>query len=47
MWDGGGSLPPELIVVRQLVAAGHRVTVHGDPVTEPEVRAVGVTDFRP
>jgi MGT family glycosyltransferase len=46
-WDGGGSLPPELTVVRQLVAAGHAVTVLGDPVTEDEVRAVGVTDFRP
>ena len=46
-WDGGGSLPPELTVVRQLVAAGHDVTVLGDPVTEPEVRATGVTDFRP
>ena len=47
LWDGGGSLPPELTVVRQVVAAGHTVTVLGDPVTEPEVRAVGVTDFRP
>jgi len=46
-WDGGGSLPPELTVVRHLVEAGHAVTVLGDPVTEPEVRAVGVTDFRP
>lgn len=46
-WDGGGSLPPELTVVRKLVEAGHAVTVLGDPVTEPEVRAVGVTDFRP
>lgn len=46
-WDGGGSLPPELTVVRHLVAGGHAVTVLGDPVTEPEVRAVGVTDFRP
>ena len=47
MWDGGGSLPPELTVVRQLVAAGHAVTMVGDPVTEPEVQATGVTDFRP
>ena len=46
-WDGGGSLPPELTVVRELVATGHVVTVLGEPVTEPEVRAVGVTDFRP
>ena len=46
-WDGGGSLPPELTVVRHLIAAGHTVTVLGDPVTESEVRAVGVADFRP
>ncbi len=46
-WDGGGSLPPELNVVRTLVEAGHTVTVLGDPVMEPEVRAVGVADFRP
>ena len=45
-WDGGGSLPPELTIVRQLIGAGHAVTVLGDPVTEPEVRAVGVDDFR-
>lgn len=47
LWDGGGSLPPELALVRQLVAAGDAVTVLGDPVIEAEVRAVGVTDFRP
>lgn len=47
LWDGGGSLPPELTVVRQLVAAGHNVTALGDPVIEPEVHAAGVTDFRP
>jgi len=47
LWDGGGSLPPELTVVRQVVAAGHTVSVLGDPVIEPEVGAVGVTDFRP
>ena len=37
---------PELTIVRRLVEAGHGVTVLGDPVTEPEVRAAGVTDFR-
>ena len=46
-WDGGGSLPPELTIVRRLIESGHTVTVLGDPVTEPEVRAVGVEDFRP
>src|SRR6187551_2657514 len=47
LWDGGGSLPPELTVVRKVVAAGHTVTVVGDPVIETEARAAGVTDFRP
>lgn len=46
-WDGGGSLPPELTVIRRVIEAGHTVTVIGDPVAEAEVRAVGVTDFRP
>lgn len=45
-WDGGGSLPPELALVRRLIAAGHTVTVLGDPVIEPETRAIGVKDFR-
>ncbi len=46
-WDGGGSLPPELTVIRRVVEAGHTVTVLGDPVMEAEVRATGVNDFRP
>jgi MGT family glycosyltransferase len=45
-WDGGGSLPPELTVVRRLIEAGHTVSVLGDPVTEEEVRDAGVTEFR-
>ncbi len=45
-WDGGGSLPAELAVVRRLVGAGHTVTVLGDPVMEAEVRSTGVEDFR-
>jgi len=46
LWDGGGSLPPELAVVRQVAAAGHRVTVLIDPVAAPEARAAGATDVR-
>jgi UDP:flavonoid glycosyltransferase YjiC (YdhE family) len=46
LWDGGGSLPPELAVVRQVAAAGHRVTVLIDPVAEAEARAAGATDVR-
>lgn len=46
LWDGGGSLPPELAVVRRVVAAGHRVTVVIDPVAEAEARAAGATDTR-
>jgi MGT family glycosyltransferase len=45
-WDGGGGLPAELAVARRLVAAGHTVTVLGEPVMEAEVRAAGVEDFR-
>jgi MGT family glycosyltransferase len=46
-WDGGGGLPAELAVARRLVAAGHTVTVLGEPVMEAEVRSAGVEDFRP
>ena len=46
LWDGGGSLPPELGVVRRVVAAGHRVTVIIDPVAEDEARATGADDIR-
>lgn len=46
LWDGGGSLPPELGVVRRVAAAGHRVTVIIDPVAEAEARAAGAGDVR-
>ena len=46
-WDGGGSLPPELTLIRKLIAAGSTVTVLGDPVIEPEVRAGSRDAARP
>lgn len=47
LWDGGGSLPPELGVVRRVVEAGHRVTVVVDPVAEIEAGVAGARDVRP
>lgn len=41
LWDGGGSLPPELSLARQLIEAGHEVTVLSEPVAEEEVLAIG------
>jgi MGT family glycosyltransferase len=41
MWDGGGSVPPELSVARKLVARGHDVRVLADPTCEAEVVAAG------
>ena len=41
MWDGAGTVPPELSVARALIERGHRVTVLGDPTIEPEATAVG------
>ena len=41
MWDGGGTVPPELAVVRALVACGHDVRVIADAVLMDEVRATG------
>ena len=44
--DGGGTLPPELAIVRGLVERGHRVTVLGEDTMVDEVAATGA-DFRP
>ena len=41
MWDGGGTVPPELGVAKRLVARGHSVRVLADPVIEDEARAAG------
>ena len=46
MWDGAGTVPPELSVARALIERGHLVTVLGDPTLEPEATAAGA-DFRP
>jgi UDP:flavonoid glycosyltransferase YjiC (YdhE family) len=46
LWDGAGSLPPELSVARALVDRGHRVSVLADPTAEREALAAGA-DFRP
>jgi MGT family glycosyltransferase len=43
MWDGGGSVPPELGVARSLIARGHSVRVLSDPTVEEEVLAAGCT----
>jgi MGT family glycosyltransferase len=41
IWDGGGTVPPELAVVRGLVERGHDVVVLGDAVLADEIAAVG------
>ena len=46
LWDGGGTVPVEMGVVRRLVAAGHTVTVLGDPTLEAGATAAGAA-FRP
>lgn len=45
-WDGGGTVPAEMGVIRQLLAAGHEVTVIGDITLETSVLHAGA-DFRP
>jgi MGT family glycosyltransferase len=40
-WDGGGTAPPELAVVRALVERGHTVTVLADAVLADDVAATG------
>jgi MGT family glycosyltransferase len=46
MWEGGGTVPPELGVARQLIARGHSVRVLADPTIEPEARVAGC-EFSP
>jgi UDP:flavonoid glycosyltransferase YjiC (YdhE family) len=46
IWDAGGSVPPELAVVRRLVEHGHRVDALAGPPLQPAVEAAGAT-FRP
>jgi MGT family glycosyltransferase len=46
LWDGGGTVPVELGVVRRLLARGHTATVLGDPTLEAEVAAT-TAEFRP
>lgn len=41
MWDGGGTVAPELGIARQLIERGHRVTVLGDPAIQDEASAAG------
>jgi MGT family glycosyltransferase len=41
LWDGGGTVPVEVGTARRLVAAGHRVTVIGEPTTKDAVTAAG------
>jgi MGT family glycosyltransferase len=41
MWEGGGTVPPELAVASRLVARGHEVTVIGDPSIAEDVKRAG------
>lgn len=43
MWEGGGSVPPELGVARRLIARGHHVHVLGDPTICADARAAHCT----
>ncbi len=43
LWDGGGTVPVEMGVVRRLVARGHAVTVLGDPTLADEAAAASRT----
>ena len=43
MWEGGGNVPPELGVARQLVHRGHTVHILGDPTIEASADGAGCT----
>jgi UDP:flavonoid glycosyltransferase YjiC (YdhE family) len=46
IWDGGGTVPPQLGLARRLVERKHEVVVLGDPSLRDDVGAVGAA-FRP
>ncbi len=41
VWEGGGTIPPEMAIARRLVQRGHQVLVLGDPCVEGDARAAG------
>jgi MGT family glycosyltransferase len=41
MWEGGGTVAPELCVAEDLIRRGHRVTVLADDTIETEARTIG------
>jgi hypothetical protein len=43
MWEGGGTIPPQLGVARRLLERGHLVHVLGDPTIEQRAAALGCT----
>ena len=43
MWDGGGTVAPELGVARRLIARGHTVHVLADPTIVAEAEQAGCT----
>jgi len=45
MWDGGGTVAPEMAVAARLRARGHEVDVLGDPTIEEEARSAGAVFF--
>ena len=46
LWDGGGTVPPEVGTLRRLVERGHTVTALADPPLRSAVEAAGA-EFRP
>jgi MGT family glycosyltransferase len=43
MWEGGGTIPPELGVARRLLDRGHLVHILADPTIEQRAQALGCT----
>jgi len=41
MWEGGGTVPPELGIARRLIDRRHHVHIIGDPTIEPAARRIG------
>jgi UDP:flavonoid glycosyltransferase YjiC (YdhE family) len=46
MWEGGGTVPPEMGIASRLLLRNHNVHIIGDPTIEDATRRIGATFTR-
>jgi hypothetical protein len=46
IWEGGGTVPPELALAHKLCARGYRITVLAEPPAQAEIESIGTQYLR-